>query len=415
MRKRNFVAVWLAAALAAQSAWAGFAVTDDPSGRVIIQLQRGVSMQEGRAMARSHGMEVLDEISGQALILARPQAAQRKTATASLALEPMILDVQPDFWTRWIEASPVSFQQTPMPVLEAVREQMSAFKPRGVAQGAADPAADEIKWGVQRVGAPAAWPTNQGEGVKVAVVDTGSDSEHPDLKGRVAGGFNAVDKEKSWADDHGHGTHVSGIIAAELDGKGVVGVAPKARIYGVKVLTKEGSGSSWGIISGIDWCVENKMQVINMSLGSPRSSPFIERAVRKAIEAGVTVVAAAGNDSGSVNFPAAYDGVIAVSALDQDDTIAKFSSRGPQVAFIAPGVKVPSTVPYFHSPDGYKAYSGTSMASPHVAGLAVLAVARGAQGPEAVRSALTSAAQKLPGLSDTEQGAGVIDATKLAR
>ncbi|MEK7743271.1 MAG: S8 family serine peptidase, partial [Elusimicrobiota bacterium] len=171
----------------------------------------------------------------------------------------------------------------------------------------------------------------------------------------------------------------------------------------------------WGIISGINWCVENKMQVINMSLGSSQSLGYLNEAVQNAIRAGVTVVAAAGNDSGAVNYPAAYPGVIAVSALDKDDAIAKFSSRGEQVAFIAPGVKVPSTVPYFHDASGYKSYSGTSMACPHVAGLAALAVGRGAQGPAAVKEALGAAAERLPNLSDPEQGAGVIDAAKLAR
>lgn len=412
MRKVAFVALWLAAALSAGTARADVAAAES-TGRIIIELQKGVSMEEGRAMVISRGLEVVDEISGLRLILARPKSGQVKAAAAALSAEPKIQGVEQDFWTKWIESS--SFQQSPLPALETIRRQLPALRLSGGVQSQEPAEGGEVQWGVQRVNAPAAWPTNKGEGVKVAVIDTGSDPEHPELKGRLAGGFNALEKDKPWADDHGHGTHVSGIIAAELNGQGVVGVAPKAVLYGVKVLTKEGSGSAWGIISGINWCAENKMDVINMSLGSPRSSMFIANAVSKAIEAGVVVVAAAGNDSGSVNFPAAYDGVIAVSALDQDSTIAKFSSRGPQVAFIAPGVKVPSTVPFFHNPDGYKAYSGTSMASPHVAGLAALAVSRGAHGAAAVRAALTSAAQKLPNLSDEEQGLGLIDAAKLAK
>ena len=283
------------------------------------------------------------------------------------------------------------------------------------AKGEAGSQEEEAQWGVRRLNAPAAWGSNQGDGVKVAVIDTGVAPDHPELKARVAGGFNALDKDKPFADDHGHGTHVAGIVAAELDGKGVAGVAPKAVIYGVKVLTKEGSGSAWGIITGINWCIENKMQIINMSLGSTQSLYTLYDAVQKAIAAGVTVVAAAGNDSGAVNYPAAYPGVIAVSALDKDDAIAKFSSRGPQVAFIAPGVKVLSTVPTFHDPSGYKAYSGTSMACPHVAGLAALAIGKGAQGPAAVKEALASAALKLPNLSAAEQGAGVVDASKFAK
>jgi len=265
------------------------------------------------------------------------------------------------------------------------------------------------------VNAPAAWPTNQGAGVKIAIVDTGIDPQHPELAGRIAGGYNAVDKQAPWADDHFHGTHVAGIAAAALDGKGVVGVAPAASLYAVKVLTKDGSGSLFSIMGGLAWCAQNGMQVINMSLGAPQEIPFLEYALQFAYNAGATIVAAAGNDGKAVNYPAAYKEAIAVSALDQEDKIASFSSRGPQVAFIAPGVKVPSSVPLGHDPSGVKAYSGTSMATPHVAGLSALAVARGSSGPEAVRAALKAAAEKVPGLGSQEQGDGVVNAARLAR
>ncbi len=406
------------AALFVLAAWGGTAPVSAQEGdRYIVGIKQGVALEQGREVLRSKGLEVLDEIPGMNLLLVRPAGRSLKSFSLErLRFEPAVAGVEKDFWTKWIEAAPVSLQQVPLPTLEAVREGLPAFRLRPMgAKGEAGSQEEEAQWGVRRLNAPAAWGANQGDGVKVAVVDTGVAPDHPDLKARVAGGFNALDKDKPFADDHGHGTHVSGIIAAELDGKGVVGVAPKALIYGVKVLTKEGSGSAWGIISGINWCVENKMQVINMSLGSSQSLGYLNEAVQNAIRAGVTVVAAAGNDSGAVNYPAAYPGVIAVSALDKDDAIAKFSSRGEQVAFIAPGVKVPSTVPYFHDASGYKSYSGTSMACPHVAGLAALAVGRGAQGPAAVKEALGAAAERLPNLSDPEQGAGVIDAAKLAR
>jgi len=284
---------------------------------------------------------------------------------------------------------------------------------------------EEAPWGVKRVNAPAVWGGNQGANVKVAIIDTGIDPTHPDLKGRVAGGHNAIDKNQPWVDDHFHGTHVAGTVAAELDEKGVAGVAPKATLYAVKVLTKEGSGSLFGIMGGVMWCAQNGIQVANMSLGAPQEMPLLQYALQMAVGAGVTIVAAAGNDGKAVNWPAAYPESIAVSALcpagitntklcpSAAEGISTFSSRGPQVAFIAPGVLIPSTVPTSNDASGVKAYSGTSMAAPHVAGLAALAVAKGAQGPQAVRAALQAAASPLPGLGGSEQGAGLIDAAKL--
>jgi subtilisin len=152
------------------------------------------------------------------------------------------------------------------------------------------------------------------------------------------------------------------------------------------------------------------MQVANLSLGSPMGSVFMRLAVDYAVSRGVTVVCAAGNSGGRVGYPAAYESAIAVSASDSGDKIAKFSSRGKEVDFIAPGVAVQSTIPG----GGYDSYNGTSMATPHVAGLAALAVARGARGPAAVRAALTRAAGSI-GLSAKEQGRGLVDAARLVQ
>jgi subtilisin family serine protease len=273
-----------------------------------------------------------------------------------------------------------------------------------------DASNDEIPWGVARVKADKAWPVTQGEGVKVAVVDTGIDCTHPDLAGQCAGGVNIVDKKKPPMDDNSHGTHVSGTIAAIRDGKGVVGVAPRAKLYAVKVLDAEGSGSLFDIIKGLVWCANNGMQVANLSLGAPNGSTLLRLAAAYAKARGVTIMAAAGNDGGAVNYPGAYsESVIAVAALDANDKIADFSSRGKGVAFIAPGVGVKSSVPG----GKYDWYDGTSMATPHMTGLAALAVSRGAKGFDAVKAALTKAAEPIKGLKPTEQGAGVVNAAKL--
>lgn len=269
----------------------------------------------------------------------------------------------------------------------------------------------EIPWGVKRVNAYSAWNFSTGKGVNVGVIDTGIDYTHPDLAPLYKGGFNAIDNSKPPLDDQGHGTHVAGTIAAVKDGKGVVGVAPEINLYSIKVLDSNGSGKFSWIVAGIEWAVKNGIKVINMSLGSRYPSEAIKAAVEAAYKAGLVIVCAAGNDGGAVNYPAAYPQSIAVSASDINDKIASFSSRGSQIAFIAPGVSVYST----YKDGGYKTLSGTSMASPHVAGLAALAVSIGVVDPAQVKEVLANAATKLPNLKDTEQGFGMIDASKIRK
>ena len=286
----------------------------------------------------------------------------------------------------------------------------------------------ELTWGVNRVHAPAAWAvcardkvkTCEGAFVKVAVIDTGIFAEHSDLLGQVDGGYSAITKSenpKDYGDDNeiGHGTHVAGTIAAIRDNKGVVGVAPSARLYSVKVLDKTGNGNMSDVVDGLVWATKNRMDVVNMSLGAPEGSDALRLAVRKASGSGVIIVAAAGNSGAAVSFPGAYDDVITVAASDFDDKLAPFSSRGPAVDFIAPGVDILST----RIGGGWLSLRGTSMACPHVAGLAAIAVAqgyRGLHGPDGVMAQLKKAASPLSGEMTMEmQGAGMIDAGKLAR
>lgn len=226
----------------------------------------------------------------------------------------------------------------------------------------------EIPWGVDRIEADLVWSVTTGNGVKVAVVDTGIDLDHQDLMANIKGQVNTINPLRSANDDNGHGTHVAGIIAALNNSIGVVGVGPEIYLYAVKVLDKNGSGWLSDIIEGLDWCINNNMQVVNMSLGSSSGNQTFHDAIIKVYQAGIVQVAAAGNNGGSVIFPAAYPEVIAVSAIDSSDTIASWSSRGPEVDLAAPGVNIKSTYK-----DGYyRTLSGTSMASPHVAGTAAL-------------------------------------------
>ncbi|MEW6308624.1 MAG: S8 family peptidase [Bacillota bacterium] len=230
-----------------------------------------------------------------------------------------------------------------------------------------------LPWGVDRIDADLVHATgNKGTGIKVAILDTGIDLAHEDL--RVWGGANFISTATSYDDDHGHGTHCAGIVAALDNGIGVIGVAPEAQLYAVKVLDDAGSGSWSTVAAGIEWAITNRMNVISMSLGGSVGSTTLEAACQKAWNAGILLVAAAGNSgtaagtTDTVNYPAKYATVIAVAATDSADLRASWSSTGPTVELAAPGVNILSTYPG----DSYETLSGTSMACPHVAGVAAL-------------------------------------------
>ncbi|MEK7067800.1 MAG: S8 family peptidase, partial [Patescibacteria group bacterium] len=216
----------------------------------------------------------------------------------------------------------------------------------------------------------------------------------------------------------GHGTHIAGIIAAVDNTFGVVGVGPQISLYGVKVLNRNGSGYLSDVIEGLDWAIANGMQVINMSLGTSSDIQSFRDAVQRVNAAGIVQVAAAGNSGGAVNFPGAYPEVIAVSATDNTNTIASWSSRGSEVDLAAPGVNIYST----YRGSKYATLSGTSMASPHVAGAAALVLTQTAKcdsdfngvcSPVEVQQRLENTAEDL-GISgkDSLYGAGLIDAQK---
>ncbi|OGS01625.1 MAG: hypothetical protein A2V88_14400 [Elusimicrobia bacterium RBG_16_66_12] len=383
--------------------------------RYLVGFREGTTPAQQAAALKSLGAVEVDGLSEiGALVAEISEGAQSfQTFEAQAQALPEVMEVQEDIYRNWLLEAP-SFQATPFPSLGSVRALLPKF-PK-VAARPVYPLPDgvdaaEVPWGIARVDAPAAWAVTKGEGVKVAVIDTGIDCGHPDLKANCAGGYNALDSSKPAMDDNEHGTHVAGTIAGVLNGTGVVGVAPKARLYAVKVLDKDGAGGLSSIIKGLIWAGKNKMDVANMSLGAPMGTIFMRAALKYAQMKGVAVIAAAGNDGGTVNYPAAYPEAIAVSALDKDETIAKFSSRGRKVEFIAPGVDVKSSIPG----GGYDNFAGTSMATPHMTGLAALAVARGAHGLAQVRSALKRAAKPVPGLKPEEQGGGVVDAAALMR
>jgi serine protease len=222
---------------------------------------------------------------------------------------------------------------------------------------------ENAKWNLNGQNVPAGldvvrardvWPVTRGEGVNVAVVDTGVDYNHADLAPVYISGYNALTRTNDPMDDNSHGTHVAGTIAAVDNNFGVVGVAPAVRLFGVKVLGADGRGGSDNVAMGIDWVIEQKKNrggnwIINMSLGSSELSDFEREVIDRALAAGILIVAASGNDSTStvarpVSYPAAYPGVIAVGALSTTGQLASFSNQGPELAAVAPGVDVVSTV-----------------------------------------------------------------------
>ncbi|MCM2674927.1 S8 family peptidase [Alkalicoccobacillus plakortidis] len=266
-----------------------------------------------------------------------------------------------------------------------------------------------VPWGITRVQAPAAINRGtNGSGVRVAVLDTGI-STHSDLT--IRGGASFVPGEPNTSDLNGHGTHVAGTIAALNNSIGVVGVAPNADLYAVKVLGANGRGSIGGIAQGLEWAAANNMHIANLSLGSDAPSSTLEQAVNYATSRGVLVIAASGNNgSGNVGYPARYANAMAVGATDQNNNRANFSQYGAGLDIVAPGVGIQSTYPG----NRYASLNGTSMATPHVAGAAALVKQRyPSWSASQIRNHLKNTSTNLG--SSTLYGSGLVNADAASR
>ena len=295
----------------------------------------------------------------------------------------------------------------------------------------------KYQWHLRQIGFPDAWKLADGGGITVAVLDTGVAYENyqnfhqlPDLAGLTfVDPYDFVDNTKHANDDHGHGSHVTGTIAqATNNGVGVSGIALNVKIMPLKVLSGSGSGSVAGIADAIRYAADHGAKVINMSLGGPFPSRVLKKAVEYAHSKGVTVVCAAGNESrGKVGYPAAYPGAIAVSATQYDESTTFYSNYGKDIDVAAPGGNTRVDQNGDGMPDGvlqntiaigdptkddYFTYMGTSMASPHVAGVAALIVGEGVTDPAMVEQILKDTARKPTAqkFSSDRYGSGIIDA-----
>ncbi|MGE3540255.1 MAG: S8 family peptidase [Candidatus Tectimicrobiota bacterium] len=329
----------------------------------------------------------------------------------------------------------------------------------------AAPAVEAYPWGQEAIGVPAARQLLVGlplAGVRVAVMDTGIDGNHPELQAAVVGGYNAMSggNPSNYDDDNGHGTHMAGIIAAAGNGQGVIGTVQQTQLVAVKVLDSAGQGYLSDFLNGMEWVMTQNVQVVNMSLSFDVGSPLLEQAIQEMYEAGIIIVASAGNrckgtvandsggddsggddsggddsggdDSGGdnvipctiaqdpmqggVKYPGRYAEVIAVGGVDVNNQRASYSRTGPEVTLVAPGGssatgKVLSTI----MGSQYAYGSGTSQATAHVAGAiaTVLQIAPSLT-PTQVLTLLQTTATDL-GLPATEQGVGLVDVEGMVR
>lgn len=234
-------------------------------------------------------------------------------------------------------------------------------------------ATQQFGWGISAFNLPKIWSKTRGEGVKIAVLDTGVDLDHPDLDKNLLPGVNFINPNKPPQDDNKHGTHVAGIIAAENNEIGMAGVAPDAKIIPVKVLDRQGNGNLVDVSKGIRWAVDQgKADLICMSLGSPNPVQEVRKAVQYALSKNVVCFVAAGNSglTKRVFYPADYPETIAIGSIDENLSRSSFSNTGDNLDFMAPGGRIFSTIP----DNWYAVLSGTSMATPFAVGIAALAL-----------------------------------------
>ena len=332
------------------------------SGRLLVGFRPGATAAQRAAAHSAAAARVVGAIEPLGVDIVAVPAGREAALMRTYALRPQVSYAELDY----------IYQAVELPTDPAFGKQWGLHNTGQVYNpdySAGTPDAD--------VDAPEAWDAVQGNGVYVAILDTGIDQDHPELASKIVANKNMTDSA-SVDDMYGHGTHVAGIVAATANnGLGGSGVAPQASLMNVKVLSDSGSGATTWIANGMIWAADNGAQVINMSLGSTLPSTTLQNAVNYAWGKGVVVVAAAGNNGRNIRFyPAYYGNCLAVAATDAKDARASFSNYGTWVDIAAPGSIIYSTLPNHPAEMGaslsYGWASGTSMATPFVAGAAAL-------------------------------------------
>jgi serine protease len=346
---------------------------------------------------------------------------------AQLQQDPAVEFAEPDMQVQLVDPTEWS-----MPFDSSVQDGGQPIRPN-------DPLY-EFQWHLDQIKVEGAWAITRGQGVVVAVIDTGVAYDQDasrrltpvrDLaQTRLVAGYDFVSDDATPLDEHGHGTHVAGTIAQSTNNAyGVAGVAPQASIMPIRVLDGSGRGNTADIAESIRWAADNGAHIINMSLGGPLPSRIMNDAVQYAVSKGVTVIAAAGNSSSRLpSYPAAYHGVISVASTQFDRTTAFYSNYGNTIDIAAPGGNTRVDQNGDGRPDGvlqetlahgditrhdFSLYMGTSMASPHAAGVAALLYSRGVTRPDRIEAVLeNSASREVPQFDRQRYGAGIMDASR---
>lgn len=395
-------ALWLLLAVCGQAllslavgAASGVAFAQSASGTgraILVSVQPGTDPALARARLAAAGVAVVEQIA--------PLPVYRVEAPAGGGLAEVQQALQGEPLVRTVEAD---------------GEQVLRTVPN-------DPRYRAFQWNLQRIGMEQAWDLRpSAPTVVVAVLDTGVDFEHPDLRGNLLldRGYDFVGGSANPQDDESHGTGVAGVIGAIGNNReGLSGIAWRVRILPIKVLNAEGRGSNSTLAKAIIYAVDNGAQILNVSSTSADYSFTLEQAIAYAREKGAFIVAAAGNtgDQGNeVTYPAAFEGVFAVGATDENDRLAGFSQRGPYVALVAPGVDIPSTAWIGAGQTRYASYSGTSIAAPHVSGVAALLwTLRPDLSADELAETLRSTADATPGSNGGAEGfgSGILNAAR---
>ena len=360
------------------------------AGELLVAYEPGTSEEAEETVVRQAGARTLEDLRGEVRLVSFP--AIRRQASEAVRERALARALEYLGHKAGVEAVDYNYLREPY------------FIPNDPMLG--------NQWGLISTRFRGAWSDANGGTAKVAIVDSGVNSKHPDI-GRIIAQRDFVEGDSVADDDNGHGTHVTGIAGALTDnGKGVAGGCFECELLIAKVMGPIGFTTDSRIVEGINWSVNQGAEVVNLSLGGSGDSSVLRTAVNRAYSQGAVMVAAAGNEGTNVpQYPAAYSKVIAVSATTTDGRLARFSNRGDWVDLAAPGTDILST----SKSGGYHRMSGTSMSAPLVSGLAGLLASRGMSGDSIRQRMLASAKDLGPAGDDPRFGHGRIDADNAVR